>query len=107
MSNIGDRVLAIWPQEVGLLYPGVVVTSSGNAMEVQFDDGGRATLTPDQIKPLNIRVGQRIQCRWKGGPQYFPGVISSQNANAIGIDYDDGDKESTSVSLIRIQLSEL
>lgn len=107
MPNVGDRVLAEWPQEGQWWYPGVIVSSAGSAMEVQYDDGDRATLTEAQVKPLDIRVGARVYCRWKGGGQYYPGVISSQNANAISVDYDDGDKENTTISMVRINVKDL
>ncbi len=105
MSNIGDRILGQWEPE--WFYPGVIVNSTGSVIEVQFDDGDRAQLRPDQVRPLNVQVGSRVYGRWQGGGQYYPGRISSVNGSAINIDYDDGDKEGTTVSMIRIHASDL
>lgn len=107
MASIGERVLAEWPAEVQWWYPGVVVSDAGGAKEVQFDDGGRATLTDAQMVPLSIATGKRVFCRWKGGEQYYGGVVSSSVGNCIHVDYDDGDKESTSVSMVRINIADL
>ena len=108
MASIGDRVLAEWPQEQGQWwYPGVVVSDAGQAQDVQFDDGGRATLSSSQMRPLSIGAGQRVFCRWKGGEQYYGGRVSSAVGGCILVDYDDGDKESTSVSMVRINSADL
>jgi hypothetical protein len=107
MASVGERVLAEWPQEVQWWYPGVVVSDAGQAKEVQFDDGGRATLTDSQMIPLSIGVGSRVYCRWKGGQQYFGGVVSSAVGSCIHVDYDDGDKESTSIAMVRVNKSDM
>ena len=108
MAAVGERVLAVWPEEQGQWwYPGVVVSDAGTAKEVVFDDGGRATVTDDQIIALNIAAGNRLYCRWKGGQQYYGGVVSSAAGSCIHVDYDDGDKESTSVSMVRINAADV
>ncbi len=107
MASLGDRVLAEWPAEVQWWYPGVVVSDAGQAKEVQFDDGGRATLTDSQMTPLGVQTGMRVFCRWKGGDQYYGGKVSSAVGSCIHVDYDDGDKESTSISMIRVNKADL
>lgn len=108
MANIGDRVLAVWPQEQGeWWYPGVVVSDAGGAKEVVFDDGGRAAISDAEMIPLSIGAGKRVFCRWKGGDKYYGGVVSSATGGCIHINYDDGDKESTSVSLVRINRADV
>jgi hypothetical protein len=107
MAKVGDRVLAQWPQEKDWWYPGVVVSDGGGAYEVQFDDGDRATLKEDQTLPLLVSAGDRVYCRWKGGPVYYPGEIANIIGAAIWIDYDDGDHEGTSISLIRVNEEDL
>ncbi|MDQ2985773.1 MAG: DUF4537 domain-containing protein [Armatimonadota bacterium] len=100
--NVGDRVLAQWPAEVGWWYPGTIVSTNGDTFEVQYDDGDRTTLNSSQIKPLQITAGSRVYGRWQAGAQYYPGKVSTAAGEAIHIDYDDGDKESTTVSMVRI-----
>jgi hypothetical protein len=107
MPNVGERVLAQWPQETDWWYPGVIVSDAGGAIEVQFDDGDRAVLIQQQAKPLDVGLGSRVFCRWKGGQSYYPGIVSSVTGHAIGIDYDDGDKEVSAVGMIRVNVKDL
>ena len=43
---------------------------------------------------LEMRKGQRVEARFGGGDQWFPGIISQewQDGN-FAVDYDDGDQE--------------
>lgn len=107
MAAFGDRVLARWTKEKDWWYPGVVVGSQGSMVEVVFDDGDRATVNLDETRPLQVPAGKRVYCRWKGGAQYYPGQVRDSVGSAITIDYDDGDKEATSVSFIRINAEDL
>lgn len=107
MSHLGERVLAVWPHEVDWVYPGVIVATKENALEIQFDDGGRATVSPDQVFPFNVWPGQTVQSRWQGGDAFYTGTIASVIENAIAIDYVDGDKETTSASMLRIERDHL
>ncbi len=100
MFNVGDRILGQWEPE--WFYPGVIVAEAGGQFEVQFDDGGRANLAPDQVRPINLQVGTRVQGRWQGGKQYYAGRITSITGHALHVAYDDGDREGTSASLLRI-----
>lgn len=88
-------------------YPGTIVSTNGDAFEVQYDDGDRTTLNSAQIKPLQITVGSRVYGRWKGGAQYYPGKVSIAAGEAIHIDYEDGDKESTTVGMVRVNQRDL
>lgn len=103
--NVGDRVLAQWEEE--WWYPGVIVASNGAGVVVQFDDGDRATLANDQARPLSYSVGNRVYCRWKGGAAYYPGVVSAVIGSAVAIEYDDGDQETTTLSMVRIHEDDL
>jgi hypothetical protein len=106
MPSIGDRVIAQWPAEKSWWYPGVVV-SDGGQIEVQFDDGDRAVLGPDQMKSLAIGPGSRVHCRWKGGSSYYPGKVSDARGSAIHVNYDDGDQEWSSVCMVRVSQNDL
>lgn len=105
MFSIGDRVLGQW--EPGWFYPGVIVGSAPNGLTIQFDDGDRTTLSADKLRPLNIRMGQRVYSRWQGGEAYYPGTIASVTGAAIEIHYDDGDKEVSTVSMARFDVEDL
>jgi DNA repair Crb2-like protein len=107
MANIGDRVLAKWPVEKDWWYPGVVVGTGLVGLEVQFDDGDRTSVTDEEYRPLQLGIGSRVYCRWKGGGEYYPGKVSMAVGDAIHVEYDDGDKETTSVSMVRVNQADL
>lgn len=107
MAIIGDRVLARWPQEVEWWYPGVICDTADGFYHVQYDDGDRAALDREQVRPLQLTPGTRVYCRWKGGQSYYPGVITSVQGDAIHVDYDDGDKEHTAISMLRMNQADL
>ncbi len=102
MLRVGDRVLAQWPAEMEWWYPGVIVAVDGQNIQVQYDDGDRADLRMDQAQPLEVRIGTRVFGRWQGGTAYYPGVVSDINGSAIHINYDDGDREWSTVGMVRI-----
>jgi hypothetical protein len=97
----GDRVLACW-YDLNW-YPGVIITVNGKRLHILFDDGDQAMVTPEQIKPLAFQVGDRLCCRRQGGPIYYPGEITQINGEVIHISYDDGEEETTSLRLIRVE----
>jgi hypothetical protein len=101
-SNIheGDRVLGCWFDSNW--YPGVVLGVDGKRLHVLFDDGDQALLTADKLRMLDIKEGDRVFCRYKGGPSYFPGTVTRKDGEVIHVNYDDGDEETTSLRLIRL-----
>jgi hypothetical protein len=98
---VGDRVLARWYDL--FWYPGVILSAEGKRIHVTFDDGDQALVTSDQIRELDIGVGDRVFCRWKGGPQYYPGEVVKKEGERIHVRYDDGDEEWTSVRMVRVE----
>lgn len=97
----------MWPIEVDWWYPGTVVNIDGEFFDIRYDDGQGARLTAAQLKPLNVGVGSRVHCRWKGGDQYYAGRVTSASREAIHVDYDDGDSEDTIVGMVRVHQDNL
>ena len=106
-AKLGDRVLAWWPAKQDWFYPGVVCGVRGSSLEIQFDDGGRAEVPAEEVAEFSIVPGDRVFGNWKGGGAYYPGTVSEITAHAIHIDYDDGDKEVTSASLVRVDRDDI
>ena len=106
MASRGDRVLAWWPGEREWWYAGVVC-EVGAEIEVQYDDCNRASLTPEQVRPLAIGVGSRVYVRWRGDVIYYPGRISEVVGSAFHVAYDDGDTEWASLSAMRVHEKDL
>ncbi len=105
--GIGDRTLAMWPPEQEWFYPGVVCGLDAGSLEIQFDDGGRASVPSTEIRPIQWAPGMRVYGNWKGNGTYYPAHIASVQGAALFLEYDDGDKEITSGSLLRVHREDL
>jgi len=77
------------------------------AVEVQYDDGDRASLEPNQVRTLSVSVGARVNCRWQGGATYYGGKVTEIVGQALHVQYDDGDQEWTTVGMMRINQNDL
>jgi hypothetical protein len=97
----GDRVLGCWFD--GFWYPGVILSAEGKRVHVLFDDNDQAFLTWDKVRPLEVAVGDRVFCRWKGGPFFHPGEVTRRHGERIYVTYDDGREEWSSVRLVRVE----
>jgi hypothetical protein len=96
----GERV---WAQDIdGYTYPAEILSIDGDKIIVHFLDGPERMLTPELIRRFDLNVGLTMECRWRGGGQYFPGRISQVEGDRIFVDYADGDKEWNTVRLVRL-----
>jgi Domain of unknown function (DUF4537) len=100
--DAGDRVLGCWFD--GFWYPGVILSVEGKRVHVLFDDNDQAFVTWDKVRPLEIAVGDRVFCRFKGGPFYHPGEVVRRHGERIFVAYEDGREEWSSVRLVRLEL---
>jgi uncharacterized protein (DUF427 family) len=99
--QIGNRVLANWTHD-SYWYPATVQNIEGERIYIRFDDGDKEWTTFDHLMKIDIEVGDRVQCRWKGGAYYYIGHVAQQQDEKIYVHYDDGDKEWTTISFIRV-----
>ncbi len=96
----GDRALV---QDIdGFFYPAEILSVDQDKVIVHFLDGPERMVTPELLKPFNLRVGTVVDCRWKGGQNYFRGQITELDGDRTHIAYEDGDKEWTTLRLVRI-----
>ena len=97
----GDRVLA---QDIDdYVYPAEIISAEGDRIMLHFLDGPQRMLTPERLRRFELRPGQKVECRWKGGPNYFPGTLKQLDGDRAHVQYDDGDEEWTSVRLLRLK----
>jgi hypothetical protein len=97
----GDRVLAYDGDDC--IYPADIVSIEDDVrIIVQYLDGYERMLTPELVKRFDVKPGLKGECRWGGGPHYFPGAIAKVEGERMQFKYDDGDDEWTSVRLFRI-----
>jgi hypothetical protein len=99
--ELGDRVLACWFDLSW--YPGIVLAAESGQVTVLFDHGGLTPLPAARVRPLSLEVGDRIMCRWKGGPEFYPAKVMARDGEILHLRYDDDDKETTSLRLVRLE----
>lgn len=99
--KIADRVLANWTHDV-YWYPATIQSIEGERIYVHFDDGDKEWTTSDRLMNIDIEVGDRVHCRWKGGPYYYPGHVTHKEGERIHVHYDDEDKEWTTIACVRV-----
>jgi hypothetical protein len=104
--RVGQRVLAQWGPEP-FYYPGVVGAVSEDVLSIQYDDGDRGEVMPEQVLPLRLEVGDRVYARWQRGRYYYPGQITSRNGANILVQYDDGRQEWTTIDVVRVLPQEI
>jgi hypothetical protein len=101
---VGDRVECRW-QGGSTLFARWVTQREGERILVEYEDGDQEWTTPSRCRRLieeddaaegpHLAVGDRVECRWQGGDDYFPGKVSNRRGNRVLIDYDDGSREWT------------
>jgi hypothetical protein len=98
----GDWVLAQY-KGGNYWYPGVIQAVAGGNITVAYDDGDRETLSVSAVRPYTWAIGGRVECNFKGAGKWYPGKIASLGGETIGINYDDGDRETTKTGRCRSQ----
>src|SRR5439155_1579885 len=99
--KVGDRVLACWFDL--FWYSGAVLAVDADTVNVVFDHGGFAVVPHDRVRAVELEEGDRVYCRWKGGPFYYAAEVVRQQGERLFVEYEDGREEWTSVRLIRVE----
>ena len=87
-------------------YPGVITEKTGNQVFINYNDGDKENTTLDKCRASGaasdtLEVGSAVSCNWKGGGTWYPGVIAEKTGSKVFINYNDGDKEHTNLSMCR------
>ena len=96
----GDWVLARY-QGGKYWFPGVAEKVGNGKITVAYDDGDRETLPVSAVRPYDWMIGMPVECNFKGQGQWYSGTIASLAGERIGINYDDGDRETTKTGRCR------
>ncbi len=99
--KVGDRILANWAPEP-FFYPATVEGIEADLVSVRFDDGDQAKVPVARVLALDIRQGDIIFARRDDGPSYFPGQVTEKIRDDIQIEYEDGARQWTTLSKIRV-----
>jgi hypothetical protein len=107
----GNRVWAPWDKR--LLYVGTVDQVLDEEIHVDFDNGKRGWVQPQQVLPLYIPVGLRVEV-WRKptayhGPEldepgkFCPGVVTAVSGDKLLIKYhEDGVEEWTTTAAVAL-----
>ncbi len=98
---VGDRCLANWSND-RYWYPGTIIETDGSLYHIQFDDGDREWLRAGSLTEENLGVGTYVEVNWMWGGVYYTGTIAERIGDVIFIHYDDGDREWTTISAVRV-----
>lgn len=102
-----DRVL-VKIGRVGYWHPATIESVKGGvSYKVRFAKGDRYDVDASVISGDYIRAGTRISGNWLGKGVWYSGVIASRDGDNVKINYDDGDKETTTLSKIRVAFGDL
>jgi hypothetical protein len=101
--KVGDRALAHWSQDE-FWYPATITRVSRSRYYIVFDDGDEEWTTRSRLAPLRLAGGRRVFANRKHEGNYYPGRIIASRKNIITILYDDGARETTTVSGVRVKL---
>lgn len=100
--HVNDRVLVKWSGDE-YWYPATITEVSGSRYHVAFDDGDEEWADEARITSENLAVGSRVFGNWERRGLYYPGKITDRRGDTITILYDDGDRETTTIAVVRVK----
>ncbi|HHF58619.1 MAG TPA: tetratricopeptide repeat protein, partial [Thermoplasmatales archaeon] len=97
----GNTIFVLW--DTGHYYPATVISSVEN--EVYFKLMGftdQQWVDKTGTKQAELSCGDMIECRWKKEEKFYQAEIVRVNGNNLYVKYNDGEKEHTTISMIRL-----
>ena len=96
-------MVARWTAEDPYWYPAVISQRVGDDISLRYDDGDVGVQPARNVRRFAWADGTRLECRFAGGPTWYPGVIAQMAPDRyhINVRYDDGDVEDTDTSKCR------
>lgn len=100
--KVGDSVECNW-KNGGKNYPGRVAAIEDGKLFIHYNDGDKEHTTAAMCQPGAdpLGKGSAVECLWKNGKKWYPGVIAGRTGKQVFIHYSDGDKEHTTLDLCR------
>ncbi len=99
--KVGAPCLAKWSGD-GYWYPGRVSRVKDGLYFIRYDDGDSEWRFEKYIRKEKLKPGDVVFGRWRSGNRFYRGKIKARKGNKIFIHYDDGDKEWTTISMVRV-----
>lgn len=100
--NVGEHCIVKWSGD-GYGYPGTIKHIKDGLYLVYYDDGDREWRLEKYLKNERIQPGDIVFGNWKSRGKYYRGRIARRNGQKIFIHYDDGDKEWTTISKVKVR----
>jgi hypothetical protein len=100
--QVNDRALVKWSGDE-YWYPATITEVDGSRYHVAFDDGDEEWADAARIAGENLTAGSRVFGNWQRRGIYYPGKITDRRGDAITILYDDGDRETTTIAVVRVK----
>ncbi|NOG61524.1 MAG: hypothetical protein HND53_13560 [Proteobacteria bacterium] len=97
---LDEVVLGQWSN--GKWYPARISGYYEGLYDLYFLDGDTSSVDDSKIRTFNWDVETRVSCKWQGKDRYYSGVITKIHGASVSINYDDGDKEKTSIKYCRV-----
>lgn len=102
----GDRVLVKW--EAGYWYPARVTGKSGDQFRIRFDAAtGVIQIDPKYIYGDHITPWTRVEANKKDAGKFQPGSVTYRNGESVGVKYENGETETTTISQLRVAYKDL
>lgn len=101
--SVDQVCLANWSADEAW-YPGrIAEVGSDGQYRVEFFDGTTEWLSADAIRPERLVEGDRVEAAFgkHESEGFYPGRIASRRGMILVIEYDDGDRETTTLPWVR------
>ena len=82
----------------------IVAREPDGRYQVHYFEGGRATVSPEDIRPERLAVGDSVHAIWKReeGSDWYRAIITERRGMIFVLQYGDGGQETTSLEWMRV-----
>ncbi len=98
--TVGERVLA-YRESDGYFYPAEITAMDEAGIHVRYDDGDEEVSDPDYLEPLELMVGEGVECQADDG-RYHEAEILEVDEDRVQVEYADESDAWIDISRIRI-----
>ncbi len=99
--QLGDEVYAPWGED-GFWYPAVLVGFDGDSAHVAYLDGDENDVPVSSLRRGILSPGMTVNVNWKGQRKYYQATVRQRLAQAVLVDYQDGEHGWATVAQCRV-----
>lgn len=102
----GDRVLVRFADSYW--YPARVLEKTGSTYRVRYDfDDIQTFVDPKYIYGDHITPWSRVEVNTTNAGKFLPGGVTYRNGESVGVKYENGETETTTISRLRVAYKNL